>query len=299
MSIATLPPVTAAAVTVAVTMYPLDIVRALVMAQASGERAGVGQLVSGFYKTHGVTGFLKQGLGPEMIRATFSRAIKFWLQPITHVRVFGKKQSEGTPFTKGLSGAAATIPEILAISPFENAKLAQQLDKEKRFKSSGQVLGHLYKTRGIPGLYTGYFGMQLRQAIWTGGFFASLDVFKSYSEDIFGKKTVMADTLAGFGAGVFGTALNTWTDVVRTSIQKEALAQTFDSSIPRAKFNLAFLLSGPGSVAQTASEIFQARGIAGLYSGFLVKSCYLGGSGALLSVLVPRFKLLWGLPASD
>ena len=292
---ASLPPVTAAAVTVAVAMYPVDIVRALVMAQASGERAGVGQLLSGFYRTHGIGGFLKQGLGPEMVRATFSRSIKFWLQPITHARVFGKKQSEGTPFSKGMAGALATFPEILAISPFENAKLAQQLDKEKKFKSSGQVLGHLYKTRGIPGLYTGYFAMQMRQSIWTFGFFSSLDVFKGYSEGIFGKKTVMADTMAGFGAGVFGTILNTWTDVVRTNIQKEALAQTFDPAVTRPKFNAAYLLSGPGSVVQTASGIFQARGIAGLYSGFLVKSFYLGGSGALLSVLVPRFKTLWGL----
>ena len=299
MSMASLPPVTAAAVTVAVTMYPVDIVRALVMAQASGKQTGVGELVGQFYKTHGLGGFLKQGLGPEMVRATFSRAIKFWLQPISHVRLFGKKQSEGTPLSKGLAGAVATIPEILAISPFENAKLAQQLDKEKKFKSSGQVLNHLYKTRGPQGLYIGYFGMQIRQSIWTGGFFASLDVFKGYSEQIFGKKTVMADTMAGFGAGVFGTALNTWTDVVRTSIQKEALAHTFDPNVARPKFNFEYLLSGPGSVVQTASGIFQARGIAGLYSGFLVKSIYLGGSGALLSVLVPRFKTLWGLSASD
>lgn len=302
MSLASLPPVTAAAVTVAVAMYPVDIVRALVMAQAStaGQaKAGVTDLVSGFYKTHGLGGFLKQGLGPEMVRATFSRAIKFWLQPITHVQLYGKKQSEGTPISKGVAGAVASIPEILAISPFENAKLAQQLDKEKRFTSSSQVLGHLYKTRGLQGLYIGYFGMQIRQCIWTGGFFASLDVFKGYSEQFFGKNTLMADTTAGFGAGVFGTALNTWTDVVRTSIQKEALAQTFDPNIPRPSFGLGYLMSGPVSVAQTASSIIQTRGFTGLYAGFLVKSFYLGGSGALLSVLVPRFKTLWGLSASD
>ena len=294
-SLATLPPVTAAAVTVAVAMYPVDIVRALVMANAGGKPQSAGQLVTGFYQTHGIQGFLKQGLGPEMIRATFSRAIKFWLHPITHGVVFGKKQSEGSAVTKGLAGAIATIPEVLAISPFENAKLAAQLDREKRFKGSADVLGHLYRTRGPQGLYIGYFGMQIRQAIWTGGFFMSLDVFKGWSENIFGKKTVMADTVAGFGAGVFGTILNTWTDVVRTAIQKEALADTFDPKITRPSFGPAYLLSGPTSVVSTASKIFAARGIAGLYSGFLVKSVYLGGSGALLSVLVPRFKALWGV----
>jgi solute carrier family 25 2-oxodicarboxylate transporter 21 len=59
----TLPPVTAAAVTVAFTMYPVDIVRALVMSQASGEKAGVTTLVRNFYQAHGAAGFIKQGLG--------------------------------------------------------------------------------------------------------------------------------------------------------------------------------------------------------------------------------------------
>jgi solute carrier family 25 2-oxodicarboxylate transporter 21 len=276
-------------------MYPVDIVRALVMADASGKKANVSELVSGFYKAHGIKGFLKQGLGPEMIRATFSRSIKFWLQPITHSALFGKKQSEGSPWSKGVAGALATIPEVLAISPFENAKLAQQLDRDKRFKGSQDVLSHLYRTRGVPGLYLGYFGMQMRQVLWTGGFFASLDVFKDWSESVFGKKTVLADTFAGFGAGVFGTALNTWTDVVRTSIQKEAVAQTFDAAIARPAFNANYILSGPGDMAATTSKIFAARGMQGLYAGFAVKSLYLGGSGALLSVLVPRFKTLWGL----
>ena len=290
-----LPPVTAAAVSVAVLMYPVDIVRALVMAQSGASRAGVGELVGGFYKTHGVAGFVKQGLGPEMIRATFSRAIKFWLQPITHLSVFGKKQSDGNAITKGLAGSIATIPEVLAISPFENAKLAAQLDKEKRFKGSADVLAHLYRTRGIQGLYIGYFGMQIRQALWTGGFFLSLDVFRNYSESVFGKKTVLADTMAGFGAGVFGTALNTWTDVVRTQIQKQAIADTFDTKIQRPSFGMGYIISGPVSVANTASNIYTARGLSGLYAGFLVKSFYLGGSGALLSVLVPRFKAAWGV----
>ena len=293
--LAALPPVTAAAVSVAVLMYPVDIVRALVMAQPAGTKASVGHLVGNFYKNHGVSGFIKQGLGPEMFRATFSRAIKFWLQPITHQKVFGKKQSEGSAITKGLAGSIATIPEVLAISPFENAKLAAQLDKEKRFKGSTDVLRHLYNTRGPQGLYIGYFGMQIRQAIWTGGFFLSLDVFRGWSEGVFGKKTVMADTMAGFGAGVFGTILNTWTDVVRTQIQKQALADTFDPKVARPSFGPAYLLSGPASVASTAAGIYAKGGLSGLYAGFLVKSVYLGGSGALLSVLVPRFKTMWGL----
>ena len=291
----TLPPVTAAAMTVALTMYPVDIVRALVMSQASGQQAGVGELVSNFYKAHGAGGFIKQGLGAEMMRATVSRVIKFWLQPVTHKAVFGTKQSEGTSISKGIAGALATIPEVIAISPFENVKLAQQLDKEKRFRGTADVFSHLYKTRGLPGLYMGYFGMQIRQMLWTGGYFYSLSVFKTPAEDLCGKGTLAADTLAGFGAGVFGTILNCWTDVVRTGIQKQAVAETFNPAIPRPTFGPAYMISGVTSVIGTAASIYANRGIPGLYAGFLVKSVYLGGSGALLAILMPRFKAMWGI----
>ena len=291
----TLPPVTAAAMTVAFTMYPVDIVRALVMSQASGQRAGVPELVSNFYKAHGAAGFIKQGLGAEMARATVARVIKFWLQPVAHKAIYGKMQSEGTAVSKGLAGAAATFPEVLAISPFENVKLAQQLDKEKRFKGTGDVFAHLYRTRGLPGLYTGYFGMQIRQMLWTGGFFFSLDLFKARSERFFGTGSVAADTVAGFAAGVFGTMINCWTDVVRTGIQKQAIAETFNPAIARPVFGPAYMLSGVSAVAGTAASIYANRGIRGLYSGFLIKSIYLGGSGALLAILMPRFKTWWGL----
>ena len=38
--------------------------------------------------------------------------IKFWLQPIAHTSLFGKPETKGSPATKGLAGAVATIPEV-------------------------------------------------------------------------------------------------------------------------------------------------------------------------------------------
>ena len=35
------------------------------------------------------------------------------------------------------------------------------------------------------------------------------------------------------------------------------------------------------------------RGIGGLYSGVAVKMCHLGFGGAILAVLMPRFKSSW------
>ena len=93
-----------------------------------------------------------------------------------------------SPSPTGTAGVLATIPEVMAISPFENIKLAEQLDKEKKFSGMPSVVSHLLKTRGVGGLYIGYIGMQFRQGLWTGGFFASLDVFKGFSNGIFGRR---------------------------------------------------------------------------------------------------------------
>ncbi|KAF4738448.1 hypothetical protein FOZ62_010885 [Perkinsus olseni] len=291
----TLPPVTGAAVVTAFAMYPVDIVRALVMAQASGQRSSVTTLVKNFYQTHGASAFVSKGLGAEMMRATFSRVIKFWLQPIFHQRVFNAKQKDGTPFSKGIAGSLATIPEVIAISPFENAKLAQQLDAEGKFKGTADTMRHLIRTRGVVGLYIGYTGMQLRQMLWTGGYFFSLDIFRHQTDKIFGRGK-MSDTASGFCAGVFGTTLNCWCDVVRTVIQKQAVAETFNPEIVRPPLTPGYFISGVTDMFKTAADIAAKRGLAGLYSGFLVKSCYLGGSGAFLAVLVPRFKQMWGCP---
>ena len=40
-------------------------------------------------------------------------------------------------------------------------------------------------------------------------------------------------------------------------------------------------------------SIAASRGIGGLYSGVAVKMCHLGFGGAILAVLMPRFKGSW------
>lgn len=275
----TLPPIVAAALVVSVTMYPADVVRAICMANP-GTTAG--SALSGFIKTHGLKGFMKQGLTAEVARATFSRSVKFWVQPIAHELIFNKKEKQGSPITKGIAGAIATIPEVLIISPFENVKLAQQLDHDKRFNGFNSVVTHLNKTCGPRGLYIGYTGMQLRQMLWTGGYFLSLDFMREKLN--FGPKyALMTDIASGFSAGVVGVTLNCWTDVIRSVVQKETIAYTFqeNTNFKHVRFSEAF------------SRVFSRGGVAALYSGFLPKCVHLGGSGALLAVLMPRFKSSW------
>lgn len=285
----TLPPVTGAAVVTSIVMYPADVIRAVCM---SNPGTGPVTATNNFLATHGMKGFVQQGLAAEVTRASFSRMIKFWLQPIAHQSFFGKSEKDGSPFTKGLAGAIATIPEVITISPLENVKLAEQLDSEKRFSGMASVMKHLNETRGpFGGFYCGYFGMQLRQMLWTGTFFLTIDVYKSAVKPVI-SSPLGQDIISGFVAGATGVMMNCWTDVVRSVVQKEAIQATFDKSIPAP--SALYLTVNPGPFFGKASEIMASKGIGGLYSGVGVKCVHLGGSGAILAVLVPRFKKMWG-----
>jgi len=282
----TLPPICAGAVVTSIVMYPVDVVRAICM---SNPGTGAGAALKGFLDAHGVMGFVKQGLVAEVTRASISRAIKFFMQPIVHKGIYGVPETKGTPVSKGLAGAIGTFPEVLAISPLENIKLAAQLDKEGKFKGSADITRHIIKTRGFNGLMTGYAGMQVRQCLWTGGFFLTLDLYKSNIKSVV-SNNLACDVLSGFAAGATGTALNCWTDVCRSVVQKKALADTFDASIPRPSVLSVY---SPGPFFAEAANIFGQKGIGGLYAGVGPKMVHLGGSGAILAVLMPRFKSMY------
>jgi len=282
----TLPPICGGAIVTSIAMYPVDVVRAICM---SNPGTGAGAALKGFLEAHGFAGFLKQGLVAEVTRASLSRAIKFFMQPIVHEAIFNKPETKGSPISKGLAGALGTVPEVIAISPLENIKLAAQLDKEGKFKGSADITKHIMKTRGFSGLMTGFAGMQVRQMLWTGGFFLTLDEYKKQSKQ-FISMPLMQDVVSGFCAGATGTLLNCWTDVCRSIIQKKALADTFDPSIPRPG---ALSPLNPGPFFGQAASLFSQKGIGGLYAGVGPKMVHLGGSGAILAVLMPRFKAMY------
>jgi len=267
-------------------MYPVDVVRAICM---SNPGTGAGAALKGFLEAHGVMGFVKQGLVAEVTRASISRAIKFFMQPIVHKALFTVPETKGSPVTKGLAGAIGTVPEVLAISPLENIKLAAQLDKEGKFAGSADIAKHIWRTRGFGGMMIGYAGMQVRQCLWTGGFFLTLDVYKGAVSNVVSNKLAQ-DVLSGFAAGATGTALNCWTDVCRSIVQKKALADTFDPSIPRPS---AMEPYNPGPFFSEAANLAKTKGIGGLYAGVGPKMVHLGGSGAILAVLMPRFKAMY------
>merc|ERR1711920_279697 len=104
-------------------------------------------------------------------------------------------------------------------------------------------------------------GMQVRQMLWTGGFFLTLDVYKGAVANVVSNKLAQ-DVLSGFAAGATGTAFNCSTDVCRSIVQKKALADTFDPSIPRPS---ALAPYNPVPFFGEAAKLYGAKGIAGMY----------------------------------
>ena len=115
--LARLAPVLCASFCAAAIMYPLDLVRALQMANAgSGTKLTTIQLLTNFKNTYGVQGFFTQGLAPELARATWMRFVKFSLFPIVHLFVTnGIEESKGNSATKALAALIGSIPEALSI----------------------------------------------------------------------------------------------------------------------------------------------------------------------------------------
>jgi solute carrier family 25 2-oxodicarboxylate transporter 21 len=283
---ASLLPLGASSFTVAVVCYPVDVLRALKMSGAGGQGVTPAQ----FYAKYGLRGFFGQGMGPEVTRATVMRVSKFFFNPVVANALYGKKPSECTIPQKILCGALATFPEILAISPFEVAKLGLQTDTKNVFKNNMfDFMKHQYRAHGVSGLYTGWAGMQARQSIFTGVFFGSVATYRDFFKDQVGTGPIATKLCGGFCAGVTGAlAGNIPSDVVRSVVQKRGFADP-----KRGAHGIS-----PAGVMEhlvVAKEILASKGIAGLYTGTLFKASYLGAGMAGAIVLIPIFSEMMGI----
>lgn len=295
----TLAPILASAFSVAALMYPLDLVRALQMANA-GSKLTTLELLKNFKDVHGVSGFFTQGLAPELARSTWMRFIKFGLFPIIHLAVSGLPEKLGTPYTKALAAIVSSIPEAISIMPLEISKIALQLDTKNLYKNNMfAAMADYYNKKGLAGFNLGYLGIQYRQASWSAAYFASLDFFQRQTNRFFdsigggefkkrypGLIKQLVTILSGFFAGVFGACLNTPGDTIRSTIQKRVLSKIMNPSAAVSS-ELATTFFGVGQ------EIVASKGIAGLYAGFQFKAFHLGGGGALMAVMIPFFTKLF------
>jgi len=279
-----IPSVLCAAFCAATIMYPVDLIRALKMANA-GSGLSTFQLLSNFKNTHGIQGFFTQGLAPEVARATWMRFLKFGLFPFIHEGIYSCTPKFGTPKSKAITAIVTSVPEVLTIMPLEIAKVQLQLDSAKVFGNSMlRAMSSVWKNQGASGFLVGWAGIQYRQAAWSAAYFASLSFFEDKVTCGFKKVgldaskspgvKMGAQLMSGFCAGVFGACLNTPGDTCRTLVQKRI-------------FNN---VEGATTFLGVGSEIISSKGVGALYSGFGFKALHLGGGGALMAFFVPTFK---------
>ncbi|KAL3923851.1 MAG: hypothetical protein SGPRY_004094 [Prymnesium sp.] len=278
----TLAPISAGCMVSAGVMYPMDVVRALRMASASeAVSLPTAQLLRNFVSAHGLLGLASQGVLPEIARATampvsHRRHVgRFFSYPLIHEFFFSKPPSEGSPATKLFAGMAASLPSALTITPLENAKIALQLDQAKRFNNSmGAATNHLWR-RGVLAPYVGLQGTFTRSAISFGPYIATLPYCQKATRA--GCSQVMGDTplatvagnfLGGLVAGSFGALLNCPFDLVRTNLQKQAIAI---AERPMTSAEILSLTFSPLRYYSVGRQIVAARGFGALYMGLSFK----------------------------
>jgi len=261
-------------------MYPVDLVRALQMAN-SGSKLSTLQLLSQFRAAHGLRGFFTQGIAPELARSTWMRFVKFSLFPMAHMALHGVPEAAGSALQKATAAIVASVPEALSIMPLEIAKISLQLDATNRFKNNMlSAMSSVFQERGLSGLGVGYLGVQYRQAAWSAGYFASIGFFDAQVTRglscVGVQSAVLGQLLSGFFAGVFGALINTPGDTLRTVLQKQVLSGAAGSA--------------EASLLSVGRDIVARRGVGGLWAGISFKALHLGGGGALMAFLIPFFK---------
>jgi solute carrier family 25 2-oxodicarboxylate transporter 21 len=297
---------------VAVLLYPLDVIRALQMASVSSSApssgdgkqigaASVIEVIRSFIADHGVSGLFKQGLLPEVLRATWTRFLKFSLFPVMLAELGalpGAVQSVPPTLLKVLASCLSAIPEAICVMPIEAAKLELQLDKANRHGNQmHRALISTFRENGAAAVFlTGFWAVLYRQASWTATYFASITFLErtlmqlhkmmrnASSRDREEKsRSTEATTpngfillISGFIAGVLATFANTPGDTVRTVMQVRGLHERTLTQ----------------STLEVARDIILRKGVRGLFSGFEVKAVILGLGGALMAVLVPFFDRL-------
>ena len=297
----TLVPISCGCMASAAAMYPMDVVRALRMASASeAASTSTQQLVRSFVSAHGAIGLVRQGVAPEISRATLMRVVQFFAYPLLHEALWSCPPSQGQSETKLVAGMLASLPSSLVITPLENAKIALQLDHEKRFgNSTAKAAQHLWR-RGVLAPYVGLQGVFLRSALSFGPYVAALPYCPSLTQPAMRRACgddspagrFLGSLLGGLLAGSLGAALNAPFDLVRTNLQKQALAL---AAGPMSTAQILRFVLSPAAYLQTARGIVAARGLGALYMGLTFKIAHIGGTGALNAALIPQFKRLFGV----
>ena len=86
------------------------------------------ELISRFRATYGLVGFFTQGIAPEVMRAGWMRALKFFLFPLTHEALHGKPPSLGSARERAIATASAVLARLAEEYDAQAVVINQQAD---------------------------------------------------------------------------------------------------------------------------------------------------------------------------
>lgn len=246
-------------------MYPLDVVKTRQQLDSTNMYNGTVNCLKKIVKEEGFSRLYK-GISAPILMEAPKRATKFAAND-----EWGKffKGVFGVPIMNQplaiLTGATAGATESFIVVPFELVKIQLQ-DRTSKFNGMGEVLKHIVKTNGVLGLYKGLESTLWRHIMWNGGYFGLIFQVRSLMpKPKSSKEKTMIDLTCGTVGGVFGTAMNTPFDVVKSRIQAGS-----------SKYIWTF----PSLFTVAKEEGFRA-----LYKGFVPKVLRLGPGGGILLVV--------------
>ncbi|ODV96730.1 hypothetical protein PACTADRAFT_1315 [Pachysolen tannophilus NRRL Y-2460] len=251
-------------------MYPLDMIKTRIQLQvgsgSSAQYSGVVDCFTQIVKQEGPSRLYKGITSPILMEAP-KRATKFAANDefsTIYKKLFGVPQM--TQSLAILTGSTAGACESFVVVPFELVKIRLQ-DRTSKFSSPIAVVKDIVKNNGILGMYKGLESTLWRHIFWNGSYFGVIFQIRAIlPEAKTPSRKTMNDLLSGTVGGIFGTAINTPIDVVKSRIQ--------------AGTSTKYIWTFPSILM-----IYKEEGFSALYKGFLPKVLRLGPGGGILLVV--------------
>jgi solute carrier family 25 protein 38 len=261
---------------IAAILQPLDVVKTTMQsARLRDPRSRPSALATAVeLRARGGARALWAGLSPTVVRVFFGAGIYF---SALHALVDALGPSGGSAFG---AGVGARFMAALALSPVSVMKTRM----EDAVTGSGPLAGlgtwralaHVARTEGAASLYSGLLPTLVRDAPYSGIYFAAFSALKVMlrrGDNGGGGGGVMSPALdaagtfaAGLAAGVLATAMTHPADVLKTRLQLQPAEGRFvDGTV----------------LAMEVRALVRAEGVAGLFAGLLPRVAKRGTTTAL------------------
>jgi len=245
-------------------MYPLDVVKTRLQLQKGNTKyTSVTRTFKVISQEEGIFAFYRGIISPILAEAP-KRAIKFASNEMYKPLVAnskGKISHQGA----AAAGSLAGMTEALVNTPFEVVKVRMQaLENKALYSGTFDAVMKIATKEGPLVLYRGFEAQVLRNGIWNGAYFGTINILK---ENLWKPKSKSSEMfrnfVAGFVSGTIATTFNTPLDVIKSRLQNVKGGQ-----IPWA--------------IPTLMNLYREEGFKACYKGYVPRILRLGPGGGIM-----------------